>query len=123
MLGPSLRIQKKIRVSSSPGSVFFQQAYYEDLFTKASFTSLIVFFVEPIKFERHSYAEPTETWGYVDVRQSAHMFYWLYYTTNSAGFKNTPLVMWLQVWTFSISILATFSLLQFTKRYRFLFMT
>ncbi|KAI4880484.1 hypothetical protein NFI96_016248, partial [Prochilodus magdalenae] len=36
-----------------------------------------------------------ETWGYVDVREGAHMFWWLYYA-NSSSFKDLPLVMWLQ---------------------------
>lgn len=36
-----------------------------------------------------------EVWGYVDVREGAHMFWWLYYA-NSSSFKNLPLVMWLQ---------------------------
>ena len=54
------------------------------------------FFAEPLRFKAH-YQEPKQEWGYVDVREPAHMFYWLYYTTNAAGFKNKPLVMWLQV--------------------------
>ncbi|XP_041363466.1 retinoid-inducible serine carboxypeptidase-like [Gigantopelta aegis] len=37
-----------------------------------------------------------EEWAYVNVRPSAHMFYWLYKTTSAAGYKNAPLVMWLQ---------------------------
>ncbi|XP_051571216.1 retinoid-inducible serine carboxypeptidase-like [Myxocyprinus asiaticus] len=38
-----------------------------------------------------------ETWGYVDVRQGAHMFWWLYYAnSSSASYKELPLVMWLQ---------------------------
>ncbi|KAG9263995.1 retinoid-inducible serine carboxypeptidase [Astyanax mexicanus] len=36
-----------------------------------------------------------EVWGYVDVREGAHMFWWLYYA-NSPSFKDLPLVMWLQ---------------------------
>ena len=41
-------------------------------------------------------AEFGEKWGFVDVRQGAHMFWWLY------GYQGTlspeqPLVMWLQV--------------------------
>ncbi|KAL6476406.1 hypothetical protein MHYP_G00149050 [Metynnis hypsauchen] len=36
-----------------------------------------------------------ETWGYVDVREGAHMFWWLYYA-DSSSFKDLPLVMWLQ---------------------------
>uniref|UniRef100_A0A8C9SRG1 Carboxypeptidase n=1 Tax=Scleropages formosus TaxID=113540 RepID=A0A8C9SRG1_SCLFO len=38
-----------------------------------------------------------EAWGYVDIRQGAHMFWWLYYANGSAGsYKELPLVMWLQ---------------------------
>ena len=39
-----------------------------------------------------------ETWGYVDVREGAHMFWWLYYADSpSASYTELPLVMWLQV--------------------------
>uniref|UniRef100_A0A8C9WN18 Carboxypeptidase n=1 Tax=Scleropages formosus TaxID=113540 RepID=A0A8C9WN18_SCLFO len=42
-------------------------------------------------------APPSEAWGYVDIRQGAHMFWWLYYANGSAGsYKELPLVMWLQ---------------------------
>uniref|UniRef100_A0A6Q2XG49 Carboxypeptidase n=1 Tax=Esox lucius TaxID=8010 RepID=A0A6Q2XG49_ESOLU len=38
-----------------------------------------------------------ESWGYVDVREGAHMFWWLYYSdSSSASFSQLPLVMWLQ---------------------------
>ncbi|KAK2893221.1 retinoid-inducible serine carboxypeptidase [Channa argus] len=38
-----------------------------------------------------------EAWNYVEVRDGAHMFWWLYYADNqSAGYKELPLVMWLQ---------------------------
>ncbi|XP_029914080.1 retinoid-inducible serine carboxypeptidase [Myripristis murdjan] len=38
-----------------------------------------------------------ETWGYVQVRDGAHMFWWLYYAdSETAGYKDLPLVMWLQ---------------------------
>ncbi|XP_066560291.1 retinoid-inducible serine carboxypeptidase [Amia ocellicauda] len=41
--------------------------------------------------------EGKETWGYVDVRDGAHMFWWLYYTTNPThNYTQVPLVMWLQ---------------------------
>ena len=58
------------------------------------------FLADPLKFKQHPTDEPKEVWGYVDVRPSAHMFYWLYYTTNIGGYKNSPLVMWLQVCMF-----------------------
>lgn len=39
-----------------------------------------------------------EAWNYVNVRNGAHMFWWLYYAdSNSMEYKNLPLVMWLQV--------------------------
>lgn len=38
-----------------------------------------------------------ETWGYVDVREGAHMFWWLYYADSpSTSYTDLPLVMWLQ---------------------------
>ncbi|XP_077898409.1 retinoid-inducible serine carboxypeptidase [Ictidomys tridecemlineatus] len=41
--------------------------------------------------------EGKEAWDYVTVRKDAHMFWWLYYTTNSCkNFSELPLVMWLQ---------------------------
>lgn len=34
----------------------------------------------------------------MEVRDGAHMFWWLYYAdSQSAGYKDLPLVMWLQV--------------------------
>ncbi|XP_033737021.1 retinoid-inducible serine carboxypeptidase-like [Pecten maximus] len=38
--------------------------------------------------------EPTQHWAYVDVRDKAHMFYWLYESPKSGS--DVPLVMWLQ---------------------------
>ncbi|KAE8283552.1 Retinoid-inducible serine carboxypeptidase [Larimichthys crocea] len=38
-----------------------------------------------------------EVWNYVEVRDGAHMFWWLYYAdSQSGGYKDLPLVMWLQ---------------------------
>ncbi|KAG7258938.1 hypothetical protein CRUP_000052 [Coryphaenoides rupestris] len=38
-----------------------------------------------------------EVWGYVDVRDGAHMFWWLYYADSpAAAHQHLPLVMWLQ---------------------------
>ncbi|XP_068605834.1 retinoid-inducible serine carboxypeptidase [Brachionichthys hirsutus] len=38
-----------------------------------------------------------EAWGYVEVRDGAHMFWWLYYAEGQpAEYRNLPLVMWLQ---------------------------
>jgi len=39
----------------------------------------------------------TEFWGYVDVRPGAHMFYWLYHSYHADGYRNRPLIIWLQV--------------------------
>nr|XP_019959222.1 PREDICTED: retinoid-inducible serine carboxypeptidase [Paralichthys olivaceus] len=41
--------------------------------------------------------EDKEAWNYVEVREGAHMFWWLYYAdSQSAGYTDLPLVMWLQ---------------------------
>lgn len=38
-----------------------------------------------------------EAWNYVNVRNGAHMFWWLYYADSKfTEYKNLPLVMWLQ---------------------------
>ena len=43
---------------------------------------------------------PDNASGYVDVRPSAHMFWWLYGSTNTHVQRDLlPLVMWLQVGT------------------------
>lgn len=34
--------------------------------------------------------------GYVDIREGAHSFWWLYGSTAATPRENTPLVMWLQ---------------------------
>ncbi|XP_041826817.1 retinoid-inducible serine carboxypeptidase [Melanotaenia boesemani] len=42
-------------------------------------------------------AEGKEAWDYVEVRDGAHMFWWLYYADSpSATYADLPLVMWLQ---------------------------
>ncbi|KAG8518293.1 Retinoid-inducible serine carboxypeptidase [Galemys pyrenaicus] len=47
--------------------------------------------------------EGKEVWGYVTVRKDAHMFWWLYYATNSCkNFSELPLVMWLQLQSASL---------------------
>ena len=38
----------------------------------------------------------SEEWGYVPVRPGASMFYWFYKTTHPDGFRNRPIVLWLQ---------------------------
>ncbi|CAG7826484.1 unnamed protein product [Allacma fusca] len=37
-----------------------------------------------------------QTWGYVEVRPGAFMFWWLYYTTGTVDYTKKPLVLWLQ---------------------------
>ena len=41
---------------------------------------------------------PSEAWNYVEVRENAHMFWWLYgaQTSNPSERANKPLIMWLQ---------------------------
>jgi len=53
-------------------------------------------FHKPLNVWSHN-EEPKQEWSYVDVREGAHMFYWLYYTTAPAGYQDMPLIMWLQV--------------------------
>ena len=38
----------------------------------------------------------SEEWGYVPVRPGASMFYWFYRTTHPDGYRNRPIVLWLQ---------------------------
>uniref|UniRef100_A0A6P4DW19 Carboxypeptidase n=1 Tax=Drosophila rhopaloa TaxID=1041015 RepID=A0A6P4DW19_DRORH len=46
---------------------------------------------------RKGFGPGEQDWGYVDVREGAHMFYWLYYTTaNVRSYTERPLVLWLQ---------------------------
>lgn len=41
--------------------------------------------------------QSSEKWGYVDVRDGAHMFWWLYHADSlSSSYTELPLVMWLQ---------------------------
>lgn len=48
------------------------------------------------KYTSNSNDSSGEYWDYVTVRPKAHMFYWLYETTHESGFKNRPLILWLQ---------------------------
>lgn len=47
---------------------------------------------------RDGVGEGKQDWGYVEVRKGAHMFWWLYYTTNQdvSSYLEKPLVIWLQ---------------------------
>ena len=38
----------------------------------------------------------SEEWGYIPVRPGASMFYWFYRTTHQEGYRNRPIVLWLQ---------------------------
>ncbi|KAA0705575.1 Retinoid-inducible serine carboxypeptidase [Triplophysa tibetana] len=60
---------------------------------------LTVMLVSAVVFQKGSCVpvQAKESWGYVDVRDGAHMFWWLYYAnSSSASYKELPLVMWLQ---------------------------
>ncbi len=42
-------------------------------------------------------AIPDEAYGYIDVREGAHMFWWFYGATNSMQSRaELPIVLWLQ---------------------------
>lgn len=46
---------------------------------------------------RTGYGPGSQDWGFIDVRDGAHMFYWLYYTTATVvHYTERPLVIWLQ---------------------------
>lgn len=46
---------------------------------------------------RDGYGPGKQDWGFVEVRNGAHMFWWLYYTTADVlEFTERPLVIWLQ---------------------------
>ena len=38
----------------------------------------------------------SEEWGYISVRPGSSMFYWFYRTTHPDGYRNRPIVLWLQ---------------------------
>ena len=38
----------------------------------------------------------SEEWGYIPVRPGASMFYWFYRTRHPDGYRNRPIVLWLQ---------------------------
>ncbi|CAG9578654.1 unnamed protein product [Danaus chrysippus] len=48
-------------------------------------------------FESAQFGDHKQDFGYVTVREGAHMFYWMYYTTaNVANHTERPLIVWLQ---------------------------
>ncbi|XP_046893949.1 retinoid-inducible serine carboxypeptidase [Hypomesus transpacificus] len=65
--------------------------------SKASFWGIVVAIFLVIDAGLSNPVQAKETWGYVDVREGAHMFWWLYYADSpSASYTELPLVMWLQ---------------------------
>lgn len=65
--------------------------------TKASACSVVLLLVVAIDTGFSNPLKSKESWGYVDVREGAHMFWWLYYADSpSARYSQLPLVMWLQ---------------------------
>ena len=38
----------------------------------------------------------SEEWGYVPLRANVSMFYWFYKTTHPDGYRNRPIVLWVQ---------------------------
>lgn len=64
-----------------------------------SWIGMLVMLLFAVSFYKGSCVpvQAKESWGYVDVRDGAHMFWWLYYAnSSSASYKELPLVMWLQ---------------------------
>ncbi|KAL1489475.1 hypothetical protein ABEB36_014363 [Hypothenemus hampei] len=45
---------------------------------------------------RTGFGPTDQEWGYVTVREGAHMFWWLHYTTATKNSTQRPLVIWLQ---------------------------
>ena len=46
--------------------------------------------------DRGRTADSSEEWGYIFLRPGASMFYWFYRTTHADGYRNRPIVLWLQ---------------------------
>ncbi|KAF2898896.1 hypothetical protein ILUMI_07279 [Ignelater luminosus] len=50
-----------------------------------------------VSYGREGFGPGEQDWGYVTVRDKAHMFWWLYFTTaNVQNVTERPLVIWLQ---------------------------
>ncbi|XP_049811567.1 retinoid-inducible serine carboxypeptidase-like [Schistocerca nitens] len=58
--------------------------------------SLLVLLLVAASSGRQGVGPGEQDWGYIDVRDGAHMFYWLYYTTATTDYATRPLVIWLQ---------------------------
>ncbi|KAM4635477.1 retinoid-inducible serine carboxypeptidase [Polymixia lowei] len=65
--------------------------------SKANLVTAVIFLFVAVNAGLAGPLTSQEAWGYVKVRDGAHMFWWLYYAdSGSAGYKDLPLVMWLQ---------------------------
>uniref|UniRef100_A0A0K0FMK9 Retinoid-inducible serine carboxypeptidase n=1 Tax=Strongyloides venezuelensis TaxID=75913 RepID=A0A0K0FMK9_STRVS len=72
-----------------------------------TFRFLIIFFIVPIQSINSFKSSDTvntlsgvikyfEDWGYTDIRDGAHTFWWLYARENTTADTNRPLILWLQ---------------------------
>ncbi|KAH1020758.1 hypothetical protein HUJ04_010369 [Dendroctonus ponderosae] len=57
---------------------------------------IIVSCTLPATQGRVGFGPNEQDWGYVTVREKAHMFWWLHYTTATGDYVQRPLVIWLQ---------------------------
>ena len=64
----------------------------------SAFSTLLFFSVVSSSFAVKPLAIPDEEWGYVNVRENAYTFWWLYgaQTSDPSQRLSKPLVMWLQ---------------------------
>ena len=73
-------------------SFLFSFRYLYDLTT----TRIIRVFSADGLSARGGTDDGSEEWGYIPLRPGASMFYWLYKTTHPDGYRNRPIVLWLQ---------------------------
>ncbi|CAG9767491.1 unnamed protein product [Ceutorhynchus assimilis] len=57
---------------------------------------LIGFCLLTVALGRQGFGPTDQEWGYVTVREGAHMFWWLHYTTATTKPTEKPLIIWLQ---------------------------
>ncbi|KAJ8667663.1 hypothetical protein QAD02_009326 [Eretmocerus hayati] len=59
---------------------------------------LSVLYFTYLSYGKQGFGPGEQDWGYVEVRPGAHMFWWLYYTTNTdvSNPNEKPLLIWLQ---------------------------
>lgn len=72
---------------------------YQTVFSTILFLSLVILCASAAKTgpkNTKRLKDPKENWGYIDVRDGAHMFWWLYYYSGNGSYLDEPLVMWLQ---------------------------